>query len=88
MKRVPRIRLRSRFMGSAVHARSVERVSLMISIEMIGFYSDEPGSQKYPTKAMRLFYPDEGNFIAVVGRLIRRSIKTTDITPQPIFRIP
>ncbi len=41
----------------------------MISLEMIGFYSDQPGSQHYPTKLMRLFYPDRGNFIAVVGRL-------------------
>lgn len=64
---------RSRFMGSAVHARSSAGggggVSLMICLEMLGTFSDEPGSQDYPFGPMRWFYPDQGNFIAVVGRL-------------------
>lgn len=40
----------------------------MLSLEMIGYYSDEKGSQAYPVGGMELLYPDRGNFIAVVGR--------------------
>jgi hypothetical protein len=57
-------------MGSLVYARQLHnehvQVSAMISLETIGFYSDVPGSQKYPP-ALRLFYPDRGNFIGFVG---------------------
>lgn len=59
-------------MGSAVHAQSLAdagvKVRLMIAIEMIGYYSDAPGSQRYPTAVKKLAYPDTGNFISVVGR--------------------
>ena len=59
-------------MGSAVHAQSLKsqgvKVSLMISLEMIGYFSDTPGSQSYPSEVLRLAYPDVGNFIAVIGR--------------------
>jgi Zn-dependent M28 family amino/carboxypeptidase len=58
-------------MGSAVHAKSLaERradVRGMISLEMLGYFSDEPGSQTYPAPGMGLFYPSRGNSIAVVG---------------------
>ena len=47
-------------MGSLVYARQLrlERipVSAMISLETIGFYSDAPGSQKYPP-VLGYFYP-------------------------------
>lgn len=58
-------------MGSAVHAASLkakgEKVRFMISLEMIGFFSDEPGSQAYPFPLLHLFYPSRGNFIAIIG---------------------
>jgi len=58
-------------MGSYWHARELERqgreVRLMVSLEMIGYYRDEPKSQSFPVAGMGLLYPDEGNFIAVVG---------------------
>ena len=38
----------------------------MISLEMLGFYSDAPGSQKYPP-VLDLFYPSHGDFIGFVG---------------------
>jgi hypothetical protein len=52
----------------------------MISLEMLGFYSDAPGSQKYPA-LLSLFYPSRGNFIAFVGNsesrdLVRRSTRS------------
>jgi hypothetical protein len=68
-------------MGSAVHARSLRRsgarVRAMLCLEMIGYFTDAPGSQTFPIGVLRLFYPDRGDFIAVVGRpreglLVRR----------------
>ncbi len=60
-------------MGSAHHARVLRsagrEVSLMLSLEMIGWYSDEPASQTYPLPGMNHIYPDRGNFIAIIGRL-------------------
>ena len=41
----------------------------MICLEMIGYFSDQSGSQHYPVPGMDLIYPDSGNFIAVVGSL-------------------
>ncbi len=41
----------------------------MLSLEMIGYFSDEKNSQNYPVPGMGLVYPSEGNFIAVIGRL-------------------
>ncbi len=60
-------------MGSAVHARSLKeagrKIELMICLEMIGYFSDQPGSQLFPFPLLRLFYPSKGNFIMVVDRL-------------------
>lgn len=59
-------------MGSAVHARALKEqgapVRAMLSLEMIGYFTDEPGSQSFPLSVLRPFYPSVGNFIAVVGR--------------------
>lgn len=59
-------------MGSFVHAKSLydndAEVRLMVAIEMIGYYSNEAGSQKYPNPLLNLIYPGKGNYIAVVGR--------------------
>ena len=68
-------------MGSAVHASALRAaripVRAMICLEMIGCFSDRPGSQTFPIPLLRAFYPSRGNFIAVVGRpsetaLVRR----------------
>jgi hypothetical protein len=37
----------------------------MISLEMIGFFSDEK-IQKYPIRLMSWIYPEEANYIAIV----------------------
>lgn len=64
---------RTPHMGSAVHAASLRRqgvrVRVMISLEMIGYFTDAPDSQKLPLAALKPFYPSRGNFIAVVGKL-------------------
>ncbi len=60
-------------MGSAVHAESLARegveVRAMLSIEMVGFFTDEPKSQRFPTALLRPLYPSRGNFIAVIGKV-------------------
>ncbi len=69
---------RSETMGSHIHARrladSGADLKLMISVEMIGYYADEPGSQTYPLSFLTWFYPDRGNFIGVVGRSFDRRL--------------
>jgi hypothetical protein len=71
-------------MGSVVYARKLKRegvpVSAMISLETIGYYSDAPGSQKYPP-LLNLLYPSRGDFIGFVGNsesrdLVRRATRT------------
>ena len=68
---------RTDLMGSRVYARRCrerdENVVAMLSLETIGFYADEPGSQKYPFP-LNLFYPDTGNFVGFVGNLGSRSL--------------
>ncbi len=58
-------------MGSVHHARFLSAgnvpVRAMVCLEMIGFFSDEADSQSYPAPGMGLFYPDRGDFIAIVG---------------------
>lgn len=57
-------------MGSYVYAKACkdrqENIIGMISLEMLGFYSDEPNSQDYPPEIAK-FYPNQGNFIGFVG---------------------
>jgi Zn-dependent M28 family amino/carboxypeptidase len=59
----------SRKQGSFVYARDARRrgddIRLMVSLETIGYYRDERGSQRYPP-LFRL-YPDKGNFIGFVS---------------------
>ncbi|SNZ06705.1 Peptidase family M28 [Persephonella hydrogeniphila] len=65
-------------MGSFIHAKSLYensvKIKVMISLEMIGFFSDKKNSQQFPLPFMRLFYPDTGNFIGVVGNTFQRKI--------------
>ena len=55
-------------MGSVVHSGEQRDVELMISLEMLGYYSDTPNSQKYPPP-LNHYYPDVGDFVAVVGSI-------------------
>lgn len=58
-------------MGSHVHARSLAADGVdvlgMVCYEMIGYFSEEPGSQKFPSDDLAARYPSTGNFIIVVG---------------------
>ena len=70
-------------MGSFVYAGRCkargDKISAMISLETIGYFSDAPHSQNYPSPGLGLFYPKVGNFIGFVGNvgsraLLRRSV--------------
>lgn len=64
-------------MGSRRYARRsqarAERIVAMFSLETLGYYSDRPGSQRYPFP-MGLFYPSTGDFIAFVSNLGSRGL--------------
>jgi Zn-dependent M28 family amino/carboxypeptidase len=59
-------------MGSLRYASAARQrgdcIRLMLSLEMLGYYRDEPGTQRYPP-LLRYFYPAQGNFIGFVSNL-------------------
>ena len=65
-------------MGSFVYAGRCrehgDQIAAMISLETIGYFSNEPGSQTYPAPGLGLLYPRTGNFIAFVGNVASRSL--------------
>lgn len=87
-------------MGSVIHAESVaaerSRIVGVIVLEMIGYFSDEPGSQSYPLPVFKLFYPRRGDFITVVSRWdqgglirqVKRAMKGATALPVYSFRGP
>jgi Zn-dependent M28 family amino/carboxypeptidase len=62
-------------MGSMVYAKRChkrrEDIFAMLSLETIGYYSEQPGSQHYPFP-VGFFYPSTGNFVAFVSNLPSR----------------
>jgi peptidase M28-like protein len=65
-------------MGSYVYASRCkahgDRISAMISLETIGYFSDAPHSQTYPSLGLGAFYPTTGNFIGFVGNVHSRAL--------------
>ncbi len=68
-------------MGSYAHAADIASgsrgISGVIILEMIGYFSSEPNSQKFPMLMLYLMYPRRGNFIAVVGNTDQRRFTKT-----------
>ena len=64
-------------MGSVVYASRCraqgDRVAGMLSLETIGYYSQERGSQHYPFP-FGLWYPSTGDFIGFVGNISSRKL--------------
>ena len=91
---------RRKSMGSYVHAESLKNrnatVEGMVSIEMIGYFSDQLKSQHYPLPILALKYGRTGDFITVVkkmngGSFSRRfatRFKKTDMVKTEIFSGP
>ena len=58
----------------------------MLSMETMGYYSDEPKSQKYPP-VMGLIYPDVGDFIGFVGNMgSRKLVRQTEYITGAVWR--
>lgn len=70
-------------MGSFASAKRArergERIRAMFSLEMLGYFRDAPGSQRYPFP-LGFFYPDRGDFIAFVGDLGVRGLVRESIS--------
>ncbi len=87
-------------MGSAVHAASLKQqsvpVRLMMGLEMIGYFTDAPDSQRYPVAAMKMMYPSVGNYIAIVGktgqggtvRRVKKAMQSTSTLPVHSVNAP
>lgn len=64
-------------MGSLVYARRCREagapIVAMLSLETLGYYKDEPGTQKYPFP-LGLLYPSRGNFVGFVGNVSSRAL--------------
>lgn len=71
-------------MGSQVYARRCkergDKISAMISLETIAYFSDAPHSQTYPSPGLGLFYPKVGNFIGFVSNVQSRGLLRRVIT--------
>ena len=83
-------------MGSQIYARRCrargERVAGMLCLEMVGFYSTAPDSQRIPSAIpnfLRRIFPPRGDFLAAVGNLrswkllwkFRRGFRRADRLP-------
>jgi aminopeptidase YwaD len=59
-------------LGSTAYAQDLkdqqQQLRLMLSLEMLGYCNQAPGSQTYPD-LIKPFYSDRANFIALVGNL-------------------
>jgi Zn-dependent M28 family amino/carboxypeptidase len=64
-------------MGSLVYAKLArarkENIVAAISIESVGYFSDQPGSQKYPS-GLGMLYPDKANFVSFVSHMGDRGL--------------
>ena len=65
-------------MGSLVYAGRCkargDKIAAMISLETIGYFSDAPNSQTYPSPGLGIFYPKVGNFIGFVANVHSRAL--------------
>jgi hypothetical protein len=65
-------------MGSFIYAgrckKRGDKISAMISLETIGYFSDAPHSQTYPSPGLGMFYPNVGNFIGFVSNVHSRAL--------------
>jgi Zn-dependent M28 family amino/carboxypeptidase len=79
--------------GSSEYAAKLrqekQQLRLMISLEMLGYCDSSPNSQRYPAP-LNYFYPNQGNFLALVGNLraipdmikLRRNIQKVGVLSE------
>ncbi len=89
----------SGLLGSASYVAKLvkekQQLRLMMSLEMIGYCDANPGTQSYPAPVLEKFYPNTGDFIALVGNFktladlfrlrnsIRKSGTKSEFLPVP-----
>ena len=70
-------------MGSLIYAKSCrakgDDIVAMLCLECIGYYTEQPGSQKYPFP-FNLMYPSTGNFIGFVSNFASGKLLHTVVT--------
>jgi Zn-dependent M28 family amino/carboxypeptidase len=87
-------------MGSRHHAAGLVSANikpkLVMVLEMIGYFSDQPNSQDYPISALKWLYPSQGNFIGVVShfsassetRLVKSAMAAASTLPVESINAP
>lgn len=65
-------------MGSRVYANRCrergENIVAMVSVETVGYFAHNTGTQKYPMPALGLVYPSTGDFVSFVGNVASREL--------------
>ena len=90
----------TKFMGSFVHAKSLAEagieVGCAISLEMLGYFSDEAGSQRFPLPGLGWLFSNVGNTLVVVGsfgdigctRGLKYALRRADVISINSFNAP
>lgn len=91
---------RTKHMGSYVHAQALHTAGVpvrgMVALEMLGYYDDRKGSQRYPFGPLKLLFGTRGNYVTVAqkfgngrfGRQFARRYKATAALPVKRFKAP
>jgi len=86
--------------GSYNHAealyQSAKKVRMMISLDSVGRFNSENNSQAHPFSFMKLFYPNKGDYISLMGRLqdysqlrhVKQSFLSASSLPLYSFNVP
>jgi|SRR6476661_1810898 len=91
---------RTPHMGSFRHAQRLHEQGVavrgMVALEMLGYYDDRKGSQRYPFGPLKFIYGSRGNYVTVAqkfgngrfGRQFARRYKHAAILPVKRFKVP
>ncbi|MDO7849774.1 M28 family peptidase [Hymenobacter sp. M29] len=87
-------------MGSYVHAAALKAAGVpvrgMVALEMLGYYDDRRGSQRYPISPLKFIYGSRGNYVTVAqkfgngrfGRRFARQYRQAAQLPVKRFKAP
>jgi Zn-dependent M28 family amino/carboxypeptidase len=87
-------------MGSYVHAASLKAAGVqvrgMVALEMLGYYDDRRGTQRYPIWPLKFIYGSRGNYVTVAqkfgngrfGRQFARRYRGVAALPVKRFKAP
>ncbi|GAB2869843.1 M28 family peptidase [Hymenobacter ruber] len=87
-------------MGSYVHAAALQAAGVpvrgMVALEMLGYYDDRRGTQRYPAWPLKFIYGSRGNYVTVAqkfgngrfGRQFARRYRGVAALPVKRFKAP